>query len=336
MRVYLNLKMIIDKMKKQSNSNKHLTTYIVVMLSLLVMSSCGQSNQNSDNTDTSDSLASYVPEFDTVYKWEGKYFGKEHHEEEWSDENREYSLTIKKDSIILKGELFVEPYLLYSKCISSGKIKLLGLKVLDLKDLCGSENILNEDFGVLSIEEEGKKLIWNCDFYLLGPNGEPHILLEENEYRRYVDSMTTAVWGKTNIIDSMYKEQWIGSYIADLHYVKPRGYEDEFDSIEKKLRLEILSDSIKVFINDSVFDALSVYGNADSLFLYTSILWERVQGATNNRLGDLYKDKQGRYIWKSDEDGKHISAIFSFISLVSQNDTSDFYLADDSIILRKQ
>lgn len=316
-------------MKKQSNSNKHLTTYIVVILSLLVMNSCNRFRQKADSVGATDSLVAYVPEFDTIYKWKGVYFGEQYHGEEWSEENRVYSLTIKKDSIILNGELFVEPYLLYSKCISPGKIKLFGLK-----DLCESEDILNEDFGVLSIEEEGKKLIWNCDFYLLGPKGEPHILLEDKEYDRYVDSMTTAVWGITNRIDSMYKEQWIGSYIAELHYIKEKSYE-EYDSIKKELRLDILYDSIKVYINDSVFDYLSVYGNADSVFLHTTIS-QGVTCAADRSLGYLYKDKKDRYIWKSDNDDKHISVIFSFISQSFQNDTSDFYVADDSIILRKQ
>ena len=327
-------------MKKQSNSNKHLTTYIVVMLSLLVMSSCGQSNQNSDNTDTSDSLASYVSEFDTLYNWEGKYNGHGDLTVEVSDDNPFYSLNIKKDSIIFQSQWFTDTYpstsyLLYSKSISPGKIKLLGLKdITEGKTEDETEDILNKDFGVLSIEKEGKKLIWNGDFYLLGPKGEPHILLESTEYGRYVDSMTAAVWRIMNVIDSAYKDQWIGSYSAELHYIKEKSYE-EYDSIKKELRLDILYDSIKVYINDSVFDYLSVYGNADSVFLHTTIS-QGVTCAADRSLGYLYKDKKDRYIWKSDNDDKHISVIFSFISQSFQNDTSDFYVADDSIILNKR
>lgn len=326
-------------MKKQSNSNKHLTTYIVVMLSLLVMSSCGQSNQNSDNTDTSDSLASYVSEFDTLYNWEGWYYGRRLLEEELSfGDNEQYSLNIQKDSIIflLESEILPTRYLLYSKSISPGKIKLLGFKdITEGKTEEGKDDILNKDFGVLSIEKERKKIIWESDYSLLMYNGETnHILLESTEYGRYVDSMTAAVWRIMNVIDSAYKEQWIGSYIADLHYIKEKSYE-EYDSIKKELRLDILYDSIKVYINDSVFDYLSVDGNADSVFLYTTIP-QGVTCAADRSLGYLYKDKKDRYIWKSDNDDKHISVIFSFISQSFQNDTPDFYVADDSIILNKR
>ena len=323
---------------EQSNSNKHLTTYIVVMLSLLVMNSCGQSNQNSDNTDTSDSLASYVSEFDTLYNWEGVYYGQWDLTDKLSNDNPLYSLTIQKDSIIfyIEAGILQARYLLYSKSISPGKIKLLGLKdITEEKTEDEIKDILNKDFGMLSIEKEGKKLIWESDFRLLGYNEKNHILLEDKEYDKYVDSMTAAVWRMTNQIDSMYKEQWIGSYIAALHYVKPLDKHDEYETTEKKLRVEILSDSIKIFINDSLFDDVLVYGDADSLFLYTPIPWG-VTCAADRRLGDLYKDKKDRYIWKSDNDDKHISVIFSFISQSFQNDTSDFYVADDSIILRKQ
>ena len=307
------------------------------MLSLLVMSSCGQSNQNSDDTDTSDSLASYVSEFDTLYNWEGVYIGRENLDAELDVENEQYSLTIQKDSIIFhfSSEIFPVRYLLYSKYISPGKIKLLGLKdITEGKTEDEIKDILNNDFGMLSIEKEGKKLIWESDFDLLGPQGEPHILLEYKKYNKYVDSMTAAVWRIMNVIDSAYKDQWIGSYSAELHYIKEKSYE-EYDSIKKELRLDILYDSIKVYINDSVFDYLSVYGNADSVFLHTTIS-QGVTCAADRSLGYLYKDKKDRYIWKSDNDDKHISVIFSFISQSFQNDTSDFYVADDSIILNKR
>ena len=60
------------------------------------------------------------------------------------------------------------------------------------------DDILNKDFGVLSIEKEGKKLIWESDLQLLEYNDhseKKHILYEDKEYDRYVDSMAAVVWG---------------------------------------------------------------------------------------------------------------------------------------------
>ncbi|MBR5375583.1 MAG: hypothetical protein IK131_13075 [Paludibacteraceae bacterium] len=315
--------------EKQFNSNKYLIICIVVLLSLLVMNSCGYANQNSDNADASDSLASYVSEFDTLYNWEGVYYGREDFEDELHEENNEYSLTIKKDSIIFRCLCITGTYLFYSKYLGPGKIKLIGLK--DLREDV-TDDILNKDFGVLSIEEEGKKIVWNSDFYLLGPQGEPHILLEYKEYDGYVDSMTAAVWRIMNVIDSVYKDQWIGSYNADIHYVRPKKIDGEFDSIKKELRLDIMSDSIKVYINDTVIDfVISAGGNADSVFLYTQ---------TNNLIapgrdiGYIYKNKQDQYIWKSTED-KSIYEILDYMSIYLRNHNSEFNFADDSIILKK-
>lgn len=320
-------------MKKQSNSNKHLTSYIVVMLSLLVMNSCGQSNQNSDNTETSDSLASYVSEFDTLYNWEGVYYGQWDLTDELSNDNPLYSLTIQKDSIIfhIESGILQARYLLYSKSISPGKIKLLGLKDITEGE---TENLFNKDFGVLSIEKEGKKLIWESDYNLLGYNEKNHILLEDKEYDRYIDSMTAAVWRIMNVIDSAYKDQWIGSYSAELHYIKEKSYE-EYDSIKKELRLDIMSDSIKVYINDTVLDeAIFAYGDADSVFLNTK---------TNNYIGAgtsigfICKDKNDQYVWKSTDEYKPFSEIINYVSdYTLQNPPAKFGVANDSIILNKR
>lgn len=301
------------------------------MLSLLVMNSCGQSNQNSDNTDTSDSLASYVSEFDTLYNWEGWYYGRLLLEEDLSfGDNEQYSLNIQKDSIIFHFESEILPtrYLLYSKSISPGKIKLLGFKdITEGKTEEETDDILNKDFGVLSIEKERKKIIWESDYSLLMYNGETnHILLESTEYGRYVDSMTAAVWRIMNVIDSAYKDQWIGSYSAELHYIKKKSYE-EYDSIKKELRLDILYDSIKVYINDTIIDfVISADGDADSVFLY----------APGSDIGFIYKNKQNQYIWTSDE-SKPIYKILEYMSIIYlHNHDSEFYAANDSIILNKR
>ncbi|MBO7506051.1 MAG: hypothetical protein J6T67_01550 [Paludibacteraceae bacterium] len=186
--------------EKQSNSNKYLTTCIVVLLSLWVMNSCCQSKPISKNPEALDRSAPYVLEFDNQYNWEGVYYGQGDLTDELYDDNPTYSLTINKDSIIFQFQWVADStpstsYLFYSKSISPGKIKLLGLKgITDGK----RDDILNKDFGVLSIEKEGKKLIWESDFQLLEYNDhsvKKHILYEDKEYDRYVDSMAAVVWG---------------------------------------------------------------------------------------------------------------------------------------------
>ena len=186
--------------EKQSNSNKYLTTCVVVLLSLWVMNNSGQSKPISKNPEASDRSAPYVLEFDTRYNWEGVYYGQGDLTDELYDDNPTYSLTINKDSIIFQFQWVADStpstsYLFYSKSISPGKIKLLGLKgITDGK----RDDILNKDFGVLSIEKEGKKLIWESDFQLLEYNDhsvKKHILYEDKEYDRYVDSMAAVVWG---------------------------------------------------------------------------------------------------------------------------------------------
>lgn len=186
--------------KKQSNSNKYLTTCVVVLLSLWVMNNSGQSKPISKNPEASDRSAPYVLEFDNQYNWEGVYYGQGDLTDELYDDNPTYSLTINKDSIIFQFQWVADStpstsYLFYSKSISPGKIKLLGLKgITDGK----RDDILNKDFGVLSIEKEGKKLIWESDLQLLEYNDhseKKHILYEDKEYDRYVDSMAAVVWG---------------------------------------------------------------------------------------------------------------------------------------------
>ena len=186
--------------KEQSNSNKYLTTCVVVLLSLWVMNNSGQSKPISKNPEASDRSAPYVLEFDNQYNWEGVYYGQGDLTDELYDDNPTYSLTINKDSIIFQFQWVADStpstsYLFYSKSISPGKIKLLGLKgITDGK----RDDILNKDFGVLSIEKEGKKLIWESDLQLLEYNDhseKKHILYEDKEYDRYVDSMAAVVWG---------------------------------------------------------------------------------------------------------------------------------------------
>ncbi|MBR4815361.1 MAG: hypothetical protein IKZ67_07850 [Paludibacteraceae bacterium] len=186
--------------KKQSNSNKYLTTCVVVLLSLWVMNNSGQSKPISKNPEASDRSAPYVLEFDNQYNWEGVYYGQGDLTDELYDDNPTYSLTINKESIIFQFQWVADStpstsYLFYSKSISPGKIKLLGLKgITDGK----RDDILNKDFGVLSIEKEGKKLIWESDLQLLEYNDhseKKHILYEDKEYDRYVDSMAAVVWG---------------------------------------------------------------------------------------------------------------------------------------------
>lgn len=186
--------------EKQSNSNKYLTTCVVVLLSLWVMNNSGQSKPISKNPEASDRSAPYVLEFDNQYNWEGVYYGQGDLTDELYDDNPTYSLTINKDSIIFQFQWVADStpstsYLFYSKSISPGKIKLLGLKgITDGK----RDDILNKDFGVLSIEKEGKKLIWESDLQLLEYNDhseKKHILYEDKEYDRYVDSMAAVVWG---------------------------------------------------------------------------------------------------------------------------------------------
>ena len=60
-----------------------------------------------------------------------------------------------------------------------------------------SEDILNKDFGVLSIEREGKKLKWKSDFRLLEYNDnckKVHFLYEDKEHSRYLDSMVAVIY----------------------------------------------------------------------------------------------------------------------------------------------
>ena len=161
----------------------------------LSVNNSGQSNPTPNIPDVLDSLASYVPEFDTQYNWEGVYYGQGDLMDELYDDNPTYSLTIKKDRIVFQFQWVADTipsisYLFYSKSISPGKIKLLGLKDITEGE---REDILNKDFGVLSIEKEGKKLIWKSDFQLLEYNDKSkknHILYEDKEYDRYLDSMT--------------------------------------------------------------------------------------------------------------------------------------------------
>jgi hypothetical protein len=94
-----------------------------------------------------------------------------------------------------------------------------------------------------------------------------------------------------------------------------------------------MSDSIKIYINDTVIDfVISAGGDADSVFLYTQ---------TNNliapgrNIGYIYKNKQDQYIWKSTED-KSIYEILDYMSIYLRNHNSEFNSADDSIILKKQ
>lgn len=167
---------------------------------ILSVVNSGQSNSNSNTPDASDSSASYMPEFDTRYNWEGVYYGQGDLTDELYDDKPTYSLTIKKNSILFEFKWVADTitpsvsYQFYSKSISPGKIKLLGLK--GTKD-GKSEDILNKDFGVLSIEREGKKLKWKSDFRLLEYNDnckKVHFLYEDKEHSRYLDSMVAVIY----------------------------------------------------------------------------------------------------------------------------------------------
>ncbi len=170
------------------------------ILSRWEVNNSGQSNPISNTPDASDSLASYVSEFDTRYNWEGVYYGQGDLTDELYDDNPTYSLTIKENSILFEFKWVADTitpsvsYQFYSKSISPGKIKLLGLK--GTKD-GKSEDILNKDFGVLSIEREGKKLKWKSDFRLLEYNDnckKVHFLYEDKEHSRYLDSMVAVIY----------------------------------------------------------------------------------------------------------------------------------------------